>query len=260
MSRFAFVFWGLVAACGLAAIVAGMIGNARVAARAAANRKVVVAVAPARAASTPSPRRTRATFGDDWDVVVDRPPSPDADGSARVAVVVGPCGSDGALDAAFARLDVPLAMVIDPAGPDALAAAGYARSQRKPFYLQVGRVPSPGAIGALLTRFDGAAGFASADPHGMAAALAGTSLAFVDERGLADPAPFAKAGTGLLRRDLTVDERDASGYVSFMLGRAAVLGAARGRTVAWMRPRAASLQALRAFAASHGRDVVAPAP
>lgn len=260
MSRFALVFWSLVAACGLGAIVAGMIGNARIASRtvAHAHPKAIVTARPVPA--TASPRRTHAALGDDWDVVVDRTPLPDADGNARVAVVVGPCGADPALDAAFARADLPLAMVIDPAGADAVTAAGLARSQRKPFYLQVGRVPSPAAIGHLLARFGGAGGFASADRRGMAPALAGTGLAFIDESGDADPAPFAKAGTGLIRRDLTVDDRDAAGYVTFMLGRAVVLASARGRTVAWMRPRAASLQALRAFAAARVRDLVALAP
>jgi len=52
----------------------------------------------------------------------------------------------------------------------------------------------------------------------------------------------------------------AAGFVSFMLGRAVVLGAARGRAVAWMRPRASSLQALRAFAERHAPELVAFQP
>lgn len=257
MSRFGLVFWSALAACGAGAIVAGMIGDARVASHATAHAK---AVAKARPASTAKPHPSSAAFGDDWDVVVDRAPSPNADGSARVAVVVGPCGTNAALDAAFAHVDLPIGMVIDPQGADAVAAATLARSQRKPFYLQVGTVPSPAAIGVLLERFDGAAGFASPDERGMATALAGTGLTYVDERGDADPARFAKAGTALIRRDLTVDDRDATGFVSFMLERAVVLGAARGRAVAWMRPRTSSLQALRAFAKRHASELVALSP
>lgn len=259
MSRFGLVFWSGIAACGAGAIVAGMIGNARVTSRAASHAKAV-ALASAHPTRTPAHRPPTATFGDDWDVVVDRASSPNADGSARVAIVVGPCGTNAALDAAFARVDLPVGMVIDPAGADAVASAALARSQRKPFYLQVAGVPSPAAIGRLLERFDGAAGFASPSSRGMAVALAGTGLAFVDERGTADPAPFAKVGTPLIRRDLTVDDRDATGFVSFMLGRAVVLGAARGRAVAWMRPRASSLQALRIFAKQHAPDLVAFSP
>jgi len=260
VSRFGLVFWSVVAACGAGAIVAGLIGNARVGSRAASHAKPAVAVATAHPTATPTHRPTTATFGDDWDVVVDRASSPNADGSARVAVVVGPCGTNVTLDAAFARADLPIGMVINPTGADAVAVASLARSQRKPFYLQVASVPSPAAIGSLLKRFDGAAGFASPNGRGMALALAGTGLAFVDERGTADAAAFAKAGTPLIRRDLTVDDRDAAGFVSFMLGRAVVLGAARGRAVAWMRPRASSLQALRAFAERHAPELVAFQP
>jgi hypothetical protein len=260
VSRFALVFWSVVAACGIAAIVAGMVGNARIASHKAAARATTIAATTSHPTPTPIPHPSTASFGNDWDVVVDRGSSPNADGSARVAVVVGPCGTDPAIDAAFARMDVPIGIVIDPKGNDAVAAAALARSQRKPFYLQIGGVPSPAAIGSLLKRFDGAAGFASPAGRGMATALAGTGLAYVDELGDADPAAFAKAGTPLIRRDLTVDDRDAAGFVSFMLERAVVLGAARGRAVAWMRPRASSLQALRAFANQHAPDLVAFGP
>ena len=259
MSRFALVFWSLIGACGLVAIVGGIVDNARLASIAAAHAKQL-APKPSSAPPVLPSRGAAATFGSDWDVVVDRSPSPNADGSARLAIVVGPTGANAALDAAFARATLPLALVIDTSAADAPGIAALARSQGKPFYLQVADAPSPSTIGGLTRRFDGAAGFASANATGMATALAGTGLVYFDERGDANPAPFAKAGTPLIRRDLTVDDRDAPGYVGFMLQRAIVLGGARGRAVAWMHPRAASLQALRAFGKAHAADVVGFSP
>ncbi len=257
VSRFGLIFWSLIAACGAAAIVSGFASDARNAPRPAPHPS------PRTAPASPVPLPTfrgSDTFGADWDVVVDRSPAPDPDGRARIAIAVGPCGANAALDAAFAHLDLPIALVIDPAGADAVAAAGLARSQGKPFYVQVGRAPSPAKLASLLKKFQGAAGLASDAGRAMPAVLSGSGLAYFDERGDVDPAPFSKTGTPLIRRDLSVDDRDATGYVDYMLQRAVALGAGRGRAVALMHPRAASLQALRAFARSNGRDLVAFAP
>ncbi len=257
MNRFGLIFWSLIAACGTAAIVSGFVSDARNAPRPTPHPS------PTTRPASPTPLPTfrgSDTFGADWDVVVDRSPEPNPDGSARIAIAVGPCGTNAALDAAFARLDLPIALVIDPAGVDALATAALARSQGKPFYVQVGRVPSPAKLASLLKKFEGATGLASDAGRAMPAALAGSGLAYFDERGDIDPALFSKAGTPLIRRDLSVDDRDATGYVDYMLQRAVALGAIRGRAVALMHPRAASLQALRTFAKSNGRDLVAFAP
>ena len=120
--------------------------------------------------------------------------------------------------------------------------------------------PTAATLASLRQRFDGATGLASGRSAGFAEALGGTGLAFFDERGAAEAGAFARAGVPLIRRDLTVDDRDEAGYETYMLERAIVLGAARGRAVAWMHPRASSLGALRAFAKNAARDLVAFAP
>jgi polysaccharide deacetylase 2 family uncharacterized protein YibQ len=258
VSRFALVFWSIVGALGAVAIVSGIVSNARIAARNAPHRKAAIA----RPSSSPSPgvRATAAVLGSDWNVVVDRSPAPDADGSARVAIAVGPCGANATLDAAFARLDLPMALVIDPNGADARTIAALAGSAGKPFYLQVGSAPTAVTLAALRQRFDGMTGIASGQSSGVAAALAGSGLAYFDERGNADARTFARAGVGLISRDVTVDDRDQAGYVTYMLQRTIVLGAARGRAVAWMHPRVSSLHALRAFGTASSRDLVGFAP
>ena len=73
----------------------------------------------------------------------------------------------------------------------------------------------------------------------------------------ADASEFTTAGVPLVQRDVTADDRGATGYVSFMLSRAAGLSRRVGTVVVLLRPLPTSLEALRGFNASRNVTLVA---
>lgn len=253
MKRFAIAFWAIVIAIAAVPIVAGIVRVARTP-RPAMPAAVATRAPAVRALVLPPDRAPDATS--QGDVVVDRSPSPNADGSARVALVVAPLGASAAVDGAFVRLPLPIAVAIDPALPQAAADTALAGQMGRPVYAYARAVPSAATLANWRARFPNLAGVAAIASAGMPRALRDQGLAFLDLRGDADAAAFAAAGVPLLRRDITLDDRDESGYVRYMLDRAIALGAERGTAVAWLHPRAASLAALRTFAGSRARDVV----
>lgn len=174
----------------------------------------------------------------------------------QLALVVGLCGESAVLDVQFLRLDVPVALDVDPDGPDAVATVTYARDARAPVLIHLDAPPSAEQLRALRARFGTFAGIASRNAAGMAAALAGRDLLYFDERGTARPQQFEARGVPLLSRDTTVDDRSSRSYVRFMLSRAAVRSAREGPLVVLVRPLPNSLAALRAFAGTRSTEFV----
>ncbi|MBV8489684.1 MAG: hypothetical protein JO199_04065, partial [Candidatus Eremiobacteraeota bacterium] len=167
--------------------------------------------------------RTTDPFAQD-DVVVDRQRSAQAVWQRpRLAAVVGLCGASAVVEGAFLRLGFPLAFVLDPNASQAVQVARMVRDAGDPLFVQVDAPPGALEVAGFRSRFGGLDGIAARDPAGMPAALRGSGLTFFDERGDADAAPFAAARVALIARDVTADDRTGSGYVNFMLERAAAI-------------------------------------
>jgi polysaccharide deacetylase 2 family uncharacterized protein YibQ len=192
------------------------------------------------------------------DVVVERPRAAGALWEPeRLALVVGVCGDAFAAQSRWLRLGFPLAFIVAPDAPQAARFAALVHSAGDPLFLQLASAPGPARLAQLRARFTGLAGVASRETAGMAAALRGSGLAFLDERGnAAGAAAFARAGVVLIRRDVTGDDVAEFGYVTFMLGRAAELSRREGTIVVLLRPQPVTLAALRTFSHTHGVQMV----
>lgn len=249
----------VVIALALASILAGFLSGQH-----ASHPPPTVVLHAARAATTPAPGLPHETdahtvdlFSDD-DVVVERPLAAVANWQPeRLAIVVGLCGQSVAVESGFLRLGDPMAFDLDPNAAEAAKFAQFVRESGDPLYVHLGSAPTSAQLDALRARIGAFDGVASRSPRGMTRALAGTGLAFFDERGDADARAFAQANVSLIRRDFTVDNRTAPTYVSYMLERAAARSARAGAVVVLMRPMPSSLDALAAFTRSRAIDLAA---
>lgn len=245
----------VVIALALASIVAGFLSGQR-----ASHPPPTVVLRVARTPATPDAglphdvdARTDDLFSND-DVVVERQLAHVSNWQPeRLAIVVGLCGNSVAVESGFLRLGDPMAFDLDPAAVEAVKFAQLVRGSGDPLYVHLDAAPSAGQLDALRARIGAIDGIASRSAHGMARALAGTGLAFFDERGDADARAFEHAGVTLIRRDVTADNRTPMTYVSYMLDRAATRSARAGAMVVLMRPLPSSLDALAAF--THSRTI-----
>lgn len=213
------------------------------------------AVTPKRGVSSDS--SVNDAFSDD-DVVIERPILEQEHWiPASLSVVVGLCGDNAALDGAFLRLGMPVALDVDPHARDADRTARYAADEHQLLFIHVTAPPSDDTLARLRDRFGKFAGVASRTSVGMANALNGSGLIFLDERGDADRAEFAQNNVRIIQRDTTVDDRTGNAYITFMLDRAAMRSRRVGRLVALMRPLPNTLAALQAFAGTRSAQIVA---
>lgn len=195
-------------------------------------------------------------FSDD-DVVVDRPVVEQTHWiSPSLSLVVGLCGDNAALDGAFLRLGMPVALDVDPHARDADRTARYVNAEHQLLFIHVTSPPSQDTLLRLRDRFGAFAGVASRNSEGMPQVLNGTGLTFLDERGDADRAEFAQNHVAIVQRDTTVDDRTANAYITFMLDRAAMRSRRVGRLVVLMRPLPNTLAALQAFAGTRSAQIV----
>jgi polysaccharide deacetylase 2 family uncharacterized protein YibQ len=196
-------------------------------------------------------------FSDD-EVVIDRPILPQAHWvPASLSVVVGLCGDSAAIDGAFLRLGMPVALDVDPHARDAERTAKYVTQEHQTLFIHVGTAPSQQTLVDLRNRFGQFAGVASRTSEGMPQALNGTGLVFFDERGDADNrADFETNGVQIVQRDTTVDDRTGAPYVRFMFERAAMRSLKAGRMIVLMRPLPSTLAALTAFAGTRSAEMM----
>lgn len=193
------------------------------------------------------------------DVVVDRARTPEPQWQTeRLKIVVGVCGNSVAAESGFLRLHFPIAFVVDPAAPQARAFAELVRGNGDVLLVQQASAPDAETLATLRRSLGPFDGVASRNAAGMAIALRGTGLLFFDERGdRANAIDFAATRVPLIQRDVTADNRSASGYVSFMLERAAALSRRTGPVVVFVRPLPSTLVALQTFAGSHDVRMIA---
>jgi polysaccharide deacetylase 2 family uncharacterized protein YibQ len=193
------------------------------------------------------------------DVVVERVrPAANNWHDEQLAIVVGLCGESVAAESGFLRLGMPMAFVVDPHAAQAGAFAQLVRDANQTLLVQVSAPPSAVTLAALHRTLGAFDGVAARDARGMAWVLRTSGLMFFDERGdSADASEFATAGVTLVQRDVTADDRSASGYVTFMLSRAAGLSRRVGTVVVVVRPLPTTLNALRGLAASRDVSLVA---
>lgn len=176
----------------------------------------------------------------------------------RLQIVVGICGTSVAVESAFFRLNVPLTFVVDASLPQADTFAQLVRSNGDEVFVQVGDPPDSQALAALHRAIGPFDGLASRNARGMALALHGTGLAFFDERGdAANELAFAALQVPLVRRDVTADNRSGSGYVRFMLERAAALSRRSGPIAVFVRPLPSTFSALHDFLQTHDVRMIA---
>jgi polysaccharide deacetylase 2 family uncharacterized protein YibQ len=193
------------------------------------------------------------------DVVVERVrPAANNWRSEQLAIVVGLCGESVAAQSGFLRLSFPMAFVVDPHASQAAAFSKLVRDAGQTLLVQVTAPPNAVTLASLHRTLGAFDGVAARDARGMAWVLRTSGLMFFDERGdSSDSGEFAAAGVTLVRRDVTVDDRSAAGYVSFMLSRAAGLSRRVGTVVVLLRPLPSSLDALRRFNANRNVALVA---
>ncbi|MDE2481079.1 MAG: divergent polysaccharide deacetylase family protein [bacterium] len=252
----------VVIALALLAIGAGFLGGA-----AGIHPPAVVTLRPAPVASTravlgggASDAAVEDLFSDD-DVVVERADVASAGWRpARLAFVVGLCGWSARIEAAFLHAGVPFAFDLDPHAPQALAFARLAHDAGARIFVHVNQPPSAAELATLRATFGAFEGVASRDSAQMPRALAGTGLAFFDERGDADPHAFARARVPLLSRDVTADDRTSESYVRFMLERAAERSQHEGTLTVLIRPLPSSLEAFEQFAQTRSVQIAEPTP
>jgi polysaccharide deacetylase 2 family uncharacterized protein YibQ len=196
-------------------------------------------------------------FSDD-DVVIDRPILEQSHWiPASLSVVVGLCGDNAAIDGSFLRLGMPVALDVDPHARDADRTARYTDDEHQLLFIHVASPPSDDTLARLRDRFGKFAGVASRNSVGMANALNGSGLIFLDERGDADRSEFEHNNVRIIQRDTTVDDRTGNAYITFMLDRAAMRSRRAGRLVALMRPLPNTLTALGEFAGTRSAQIVA---
>lgn len=164
-----------------------------------------------------------------------------------IALVAVDAGRNRFLDTAFVDLPLKFTFVVDARGADAAALARAAQQHDDTLFVQVERAPNARKLEALQRTFAHLAGIASRHARGMAGALQGSGLAFLDERGDANPVTFVARNVTLLRRDLTLDDVKQVGYIHFMLEQARVRMGWHGRQIALVRVQPVTLRALRAF-------------
>lgn len=185
----------------------------------------------------------------------------DIQDDAHIALVIVDAGRSTALESPFLALNVPVTLVIDPAGSAAPAMFALARRHGDQVYLQTRGTLTAHALGALRAGFPGMTGVAMRLTGGMhrgdLAALRAADLAFFDEYG-AQPqaaAKFAAAGVRYAARGVTVDDHAQRSYVTYMLAQA--VHVARGRTAIVMaRPFPGTLQAFEDLLSRASRDGV----
>ena len=259
-------FWVAILLGALAAIVAGFVQ-----ATATTHPPPIAQVrrAPAEPLRTPSAaalaREERTIvetavvdqFSED-DVVVDRPRLQAMQWQRqRIALVVAGCGNSVAAESEFLRLGYPAAFVVDPHASQAAAFAQLVRTAGQPLFVQLSSPPTRASLAALHQQLGSFDGVAARDAQGFAPVLRDSGLSFIDERGdAANQLAFAALGIPLIQRDVTADDRTGSGYVVFMLERAASLSGRIGRVVVLVRPLPSTLAALRTFTATANVDMV----
>jgi polysaccharide deacetylase 2 family uncharacterized protein YibQ len=193
------------------------------------------------------------------DVVVDRARAPQPQWqSETLRLVVGICGTSVAAESGFIRLHYPIAFIVDAAAPQARAFSDLVRNNGDTLLVQLSSPPAAETLETLRRTIGPFDGIASRHPAGMSIALRGTGLMFFDERGdAANAIDFAASHVTLVQRDLTADNRSSSGYVAFMLGRAAALSRRTGPVVVFVRPLPSTLAGLESFNASHDVRMIA---
>jgi polysaccharide deacetylase 2 family uncharacterized protein YibQ len=246
----------VVIALALAAIVAGFVSG-----QTASHPPPIVTLQRVVVATAPMRRNGKADievtdlFSDD-DVVVERPLVSAPNWlPEHLTVVVGLCGQSVAVESRFIQLGLPVAFDLDPAAIEAVKFAQLVRTAGDPLYVHVDSAPTHSQLEALRERVGPFDGIASRNSTGMAQALSGSHVVFFDERGDADSHAFASNGVRLVRRDVTVDNRGESSYVSYMLARAADRSARAGPLVVLMRPLPTSLAALAQFTRSRNIEL-----
>jgi polysaccharide deacetylase 2 family uncharacterized protein YibQ len=244
-------FWLSVCGVALATIVAGYVSgqsSARLPQRAASShprpQPSVHAVL-----RDPSDSSVDDVFSDD-DVVVERPALADITRWAqpRLSFVIGLCGYSASEDERFMQLPVPVAIVLDPAAPQAAEVAQLAREAHDLVLVHTQDAPTLAQLTRLRQRLGAFDGIAAQDAGPFAQALDGNALMYFDERGDADGDDFHRLDVPFAQRDVTVDDRTATTYIDYMLHRAVQRSERQGRLVVLMRPRPHSYAALRALA------------
>jgi polysaccharide deacetylase 2 family uncharacterized protein YibQ len=192
------------------------------------------------------------------DVVVQRPRSDVEEWRpARLAVVVAICGYSVVAESQWVRIGLPFAFVVDPTAPNAVGMASLVRDAGDGLFVQLDAPPTASQLIRLHLRLGAFDGVASREATGMARALRGSGLTFLDERGdRAVASEFARNGVRLLQRDVTADDLSAPGYIAFMLGQASAISRRIGPAIVLVRPLPATLSALRTFASSHAVRMV----
>lgn len=243
-------FWLAVIALALAAIIAGYASgtnSARIPPRISARPRVAPSVSAVL--RDPSDASVQDAFSDD-DVVVERPAIADQTKWAQptLSIVVGLCGYSAGEDERFIDTGLPLALDVDPSAPQAALIAQRAREAHDLVLVHLGDAPTQEQLTRLRRRLGDFDGLASRAPDRFVQALDGTGLIFFDERGDADASSFRTVDIPFAQRDVTIDDRTASGYIRYMLARTVQRSERQGRLVVLMRPQPHSLEALAAIA------------
>jgi len=250
-------FWLAVIALALAAIIGGFVsGNATAPPLLHPHARPRVAASVHAVLGDPSDAAVHDIFSED-DVVIDRAQRATTRWLApQLTVVVGLCGNSPSSEAPFMQAGIPVVFDVDPSAAQAADVAQLARQAGDAVLVHLGSAPTQTQLAQLRKRFPGFIGVAARTSDGFVQSLDGTGLLFFDERGDADAADFTAAGIPIVQRDETVDDRTARSYVRFMLARAVQRSQREGRSVVLMRPRASSLEALKALIATRSVQFV----
>ena len=191
---------------------------------------------------------------------------------ASVALVIEDAGPSLKLEAGFLNFSVPLTLAIDPAADEAVAVAAAAYERGKTVYVEL--LLSAGVDGdALKIRIDKlrraipsmsgvAVRFSDENQVHQAAVLGqvlrSENLRVLDLTGIDRDAQrkLTSAGISNRRRDITIDNREESGYVRFMLAQAIQVARGRGMAVIVAHPNPESYAALSSLLAKSVIDGV----
>lgn len=258
-------FWLIVIAFSISAILGGFLSG-----RAAVPHFKAAAAAIPRHTMPPGPAsrapRTDEVALDDFagdPAVVSTAGGGGFRQNARLAIVIVDAGHSAALESPFLLLNVPVTLVVDPAGTAARKVMRLALQSGNRVYVQAQLPLTPAEVASIHAAFPAAAGLAirvtdaGAVAAAARAALRRAGLALFDELGedRAIPARFAAAGIRYSARSITVDDHVQRSYVAYMLRQAVHL--ARGRTAVVMaRPFPGTLQAFEALLTRARRDGV----